>query len=89
MNIHTECKTRAILGFMLLQNRAQRRMAALVVCTLFILLSGTVVYGQEYMRSDGTTGSSKVALSEALPGEYDNVGMPDPQYPPGIMPEKA
>jgi outer membrane protein insertion porin family len=89
MNIHTECKTRAILGFMPLQNRAQRRMTALVVCTLFILLSGTVVYGQEYMRSDGTTGSSKVALSEALPGEYDNAGTPDPQYPPGIMPEKA
>lgn len=80
MNIQTGCKTRFTLNFRLL--------TAAVVAVL-TLLCGTTLYGQQYMRPDGTTGSSRVAIEEALPGEYDNDNVPDPQYPPGIMPEKA
>ena len=80
MNIQTGCKTRFTLNF---------RLLTAAVIAVLTLLCGTTLYGQQYMRPDGTTGSSRVAIEEALPGEYDNDNVPDPQYPPGIMPEKA
>ncbi|MBR0237331.1 MAG: BamA/TamA family outer membrane protein [Thermoguttaceae bacterium] len=80
MNIQTDCKT-----------RADRGVSALFITAylMIFLISGTILYGQEFMRPDGTIGSSKAALSEALPGEFDNTSIPEPQFPPGIMPDKA
>lgn len=89
MNIHTDCKSRANFCIKRLFYSVNYRFTLIVASALFILLNGTVLYSQEYMRPDGTTGTSKTVVSEALPGEYDNSGTPDPQYPPGIMPDKA
>ena len=80
MNMQSGCKTR--LAFNL-------RLLTTVAGAVLTLLCSTALYGQQYMRPDGTTGASKIAVSEALPGEYDNASTPDPQYPPGIMPDKA
>lgn len=80
MNIQTDCKTRAGKGVSAL---------FITACLMYFLINGTILYSQEYMRPDGTIGTSKAALSEALPGEYDNTNIPEPQYPPGIMPDKA
>ena len=65
------------------------RLLTAVTGVVLTLICGTSLYGQQYMRSDGTTGASKTVVSEALPGEYDANNVPDPQYPPGIMPDNA
>ena len=79
MNMQSGSKTRLAFNF---------RLLTLLSGAVLTLLCSTPLYGQQYMLPDGTTGTSKIAVPEALPGEYDN-SVPDPQYPPGIMPDKA
>lgn len=68
INIQIDCKMLAMFDNKRLQKSGKNRFALIVAYTI-ILLSGTVLYGQEYMRPDGTTGTSRTVVPEALPGD--------------------
>lgn len=87
MNIQSCCKLRETQDEKPVA--LKRNSLCFTALVVIILAFSGVLYGQQYMRPDGTVGSlGQTAQEEALPIP-DDPALPEPQYPSGILPDKS